>query len=70
MFKKAHIKNVNANDDNLSEKISEIYGGKKTKIKSTHILEYVDDNQVVKLLEMRNYFAQKKQTILITINGL
>ena len=70
MFKKAHIKNVNADDDDLSEKISEIYDRKKTKIKSTYILEYIEDTQIDNLLKMKDYFEQKQQTILITINGL
>ena len=70
MFKNAHIKNVDANSDELSEKIKAIYHRKVTQIKSTSILEYVDDKQVAALLGLRNYFANKKQTILVTINGL
>jgi hypothetical protein len=70
MFKKAHIKNINADDIELSAKISEIYNRKIMQIKNTKILEFVEDKEVSELLEMRNYFAGKKQTILITINGL
>ena len=70
MFKNAHIKNVNANEIELAEKISEIYFRKVTQIKNTSILEYINDKQVTELLELKNYFSNKNQTIIVTINGL
>ena len=65
-----HIKNINANEAELSEMISEIYVRKITKIKNTQMLEYIEDVQIEKLFKMKDYFEQKQQTILITINGL
>ena len=70
MTNNVHIKNVNANEAELSEMISEIYVRKITKIKNTQILEYIEDTQIDNLLKMKDYFEQKQQTILITINGL
>ena len=70
MFKNAHIKNVNANEIELAEKISEIYFRKVTQIKNTSILEYINDKQVTELLELKNYFSNKNQTIIVTVNGL
>jgi hypothetical protein len=70
MFKNAHIKNVNADEIELAEKISEIYFRKVTQIKNTSILEYINDKQVAELLELKTYFSNKNQTIIVTINGL
>ena len=70
MTNNVHIKNINANEAELSEMISEIYVRKITKIKNTQILEYIEDVQIEKLFKMKDYFEQKQQTILITINGL
>jgi hypothetical protein len=68
MFKNAHIKKIDANGDELSEKISEIYNRNLIQIKNTLILENISDSQADKILELKTYFSNKNQTILVDIN--
>ena len=70
MFQKAHIKNVNADDLELGEKLAEIYPKKIILVKNTRIIDYVEEKQVAALFELKNYFANKNQTILVTLGGI